>query len=363
MRVRVDGKSSGPSALALARAIQITPNDAKVLLAEPRVLPAQLTPEAATALRDALIKTGVGAELIDTPPTTLRCHTHPALTGDGSCATCGQAICPLCGTTCAACTAKAANTSKWKGRRVAVLLVVLLVVGFAAALRVQRLQRRTNWSRPLRVSVVLVSESEVSPATLRAWSNGLEALEEWFSDEAKRHGVALAKPVTLQLAPEPTRATLPPAPDATGSVFEDARAAKNYSDELAKVAMNEGDVRLVVLLGDAEGPARVEGIGERGGVYGLVTASRQDTNLTLELMALAHELLHCLGADDSYDPEGHAIFPAGFVEPERAPRFPQSHAEVMCGEIPLGESEGRLPKSLDEVCVGEVTARAIGWLR
>lgn len=363
MRVRVDGRSSGPSALTLARAIQVTPNEAKVLLAVPRVLPVQLTAEAANALRDALIKTGVGAELLDAPPTKLRCQAHPSLTGDGSCATCGQAICPLCGTQCASCSAKAANTSKWKGRRVAVLLVVLLVVGFAAALRVQRLQRRTNWSRPLQVSVVLVSETDVAPATLRAWSDGLESLEEWFAAEAARNGVTLAKPVAFKLAPEVKRATLPPPPSTTGGFIDDARAAKAYFDELAKVAADEGDVRLVVVLGDAEGPARVEGIGERGGVYGLVTASRQDTKLTLELMALAHELLHCLGADDSYDAEGHAIFPSGFLEPDREPRFPQSSAEVMCGEVPLGATEGRLPKALAEVGVGEVTARSIGWLR
>jgi hypothetical protein len=39
------------------------------------------------------------------------------------------------------------------------------------------------------------------------------------------------------------------------------------------VAAPEGDVRLVIALGDADGaPARVEGIGERGGEYGAPSA-------------------------------------------------------------------------------------------
>lgn len=363
MRLRVDGRSSGPAALTLARALHVTPNEAKVLLSTARVLPAQLSAEAATALREALQKTGVGAELLDAPPTTLRCQAHPSLTGDGSCATCGQALCVLCGATCASCTAKHSLAAKWKGRRVAVLLVVLAAVAFGAALRVQRLQRRTTWARPLHVSVVLVSEADVAPRVQQAWGDGLAALERWFSSEAARHGVALTRPIWFTLAPEVKHVKLPPAPVATGDVLDDARAAKAYSDELAKVALAEGDVRLVVVLGDDEGPGRVEGIGERGGVYGLVTASRQDTQLTLELMALAHELLHCLGADDAYDPEGHAVYPAGFVEPQRTPRFPQTRAEVMVGEVPLAGDAGRLPKTLDEVGVGEVTARAIGWLR
>ena len=49
------------------------------------------------------------------------------------------------------------------------------------------------------------------------------------------------------------------------------------------------------------------------------------------------------------------------VEPGLQPLYPQPAAEVMVGEVPLGESEGRLPSSLDEVRVGPATARALRW--
>ncbi|ATB29427.1 B-box zinc finger protein [Melittangium boletus] len=52
---------------------------------------------------------------------------------------------------------------------------------------------------------------------------------------------------------------------------------------------------------------------------------------------------------------------AGPVEPERQPLYPQPAAEVMVGEVPLGEAEGRLAESLDEVRVGPVTAKALRW--
>jgi hypothetical protein len=83
-----------------------------------------------------------------------------------------------------------------------------------------------------------------------------------------------------------------------------------------------------------------------------------DTKVTLELIAVAHEVMHLLGARDGYDENGHAL-PRGFVEPDVG--FPQHFAEVMVGEVPLSETEGRVPETLDEVRVGKVTAREIGW--
>jgi hypothetical protein len=68
--------------------------------------------------------------------------------------------------------------------------------------------------------------------------------------------------------------------------------------------------------------------------------------------------MHLLGARDGYDENGHAL-PRGIVEPDAG--FPQRFAEVMVGEVPLREKEGRVPETLDEVRVGEVTAKEIGW--
>jgi hypothetical protein len=86
-------------------------------------------------------------------------------------------------------------------------------------------------------------------------------------------------------------------------------------------------------------------MGEEGGTVGLVRAPLADTEFTLELTAVVHELFHCLGAQDAYDAQGHARVPEGLVEPGLQPLYPQPAAEVMVGEVPLSQSEGRLPSS------------------
>jgi hypothetical protein len=362
MRVRVQASESGAAVLAVARALGVGPADARKLLAEERVLPAQLTAEQASALRDALAKHGVKAELVEVPPTSARCETHPTLTPEYVCTSCRAPTCVVCGERCARCAAKAARAAKWKGRRVAVLLVVLLGVGFAAALKTRRLARRTDWSRPVQVSVTLTSAQPVSQVVQRAWELQLEKLTDWASAQAARAGLPLARPIVFRLMTEVREVTLEPPPAATGAWLADSRAAYTYSQQVAPLVAKTGDVRLLVVLGSGTfGQGRVEGIAERGGELGVVFASAQDTALTLELMAVAHETLHCLGALDAYDDEGRALVPQGLTEPTASPLYPQRAAEVMVGEVPLSPTSGRLPKSLDEVEIGPTTAAAIGW--
>ena len=85
-------------------------------------------------------------------------------------------------------------------------------------------------------------------------------------------------------------------------------------------------------------------------------------DLTLSLQAVGHELLHTVGATDRYDAGGHARDPDGLADPGLVPPYPQVHAEWMVGEVPLGPGRGRLPESIDELRVGPVTAREIGWV-
>jgi hypothetical protein len=207
--------------------------------------------------------------------------------------------------------------------------------------------------------VVLVSTEPVSAEETAAWERGLEELDAWFHEEGARRELPLEFPVHFELAPKPLVAEVP-APPEDGGDWKDAIALRSRLKSLAEQG-HPGlfDVRLVVALRRKEA-RRVEGLGEAGGTIGLIDGNAGDTELTLELIALAHELLHCLGASDAYDEQGHAL-PRGIVEPERG--FPQRFAEVMVGEVPIGPGAGRIPKSLTEVRIGDETAREVGWLR
>lgn len=353
--------------MALARLGQVTPREAKALLAAPRVLPLELDDAAAEAACTALRAEGLVVERLDAPPSSSRCAAHPSLTTEGPCETCRQLACPLCLPVCPACAAKRARAQRRQQLRVLFLLAVLGGVALWGGLRQRAIARRHAWLRPLRVAVVLLSPGPVGDDVRAAWAGGLASLEDWFAEEAARLHFHLERPVVLELAPAAVEADVPVQPEPTGEFVRDAADAVEFRaqlDALAKRGRPAGDADvsiLVALKPPGAGPHRVEGVAEAEGTIGLVEGTAGDTKLTLELVALGHEVLHLVGALDGYDAQGHAQVPRGLVDPELG--YPQDFAEVMVGEVPLAPGEGRLPKSLDEVRIGAVTAEEIGWLR
>jgi hypothetical protein len=79
-------------------------------------------------------------------------------------------------------------------------------------------------------------------------------------------------------------------------------------------------------------------------------------------VVLAHELLHAFGASDKYDlATGQPMYPAGYAYPDQQPLFPQAKAELMAGHIPTSQTQSKMPESIDETLVNEITAIEIGW--
>lgn len=77
---------------------------------------------------------------------------------------------------------------------------------------------------------------------------------------------------------------------------------------------------------------------------------------------VAHELCHVLGASDKYRDE-HSLYPDGFADPDRQPRYPQKRAEIMALGIPLRPGVDQPVRDLRSCVVGEKTAREINWRR
>ncbi len=255
--------------------------------------------------------------------------------------------------------------------RLAILLTTLASVAFWGWKTVRERNRRTLWERPLFIGVTLLSTTPLDDNETAQWNEGLTTLQNWLTSEAERYGMHLQSPFLVDLVGTATvsETNFPAASPETASQIDRISYMLRLKEQLRQVdlqavATRSYDIRLYVALHDAVANrvAQVEGIAEAGGEVGLVHADRNDDELGLELVAMAHEILHCLGATDRYDSNGHAIDAASLANPSQDPLFPQEAAEVMVGELSLGRSLGRSPSSLNEVRVGPMTATAIRWI-
>jgi hypothetical protein len=259
------------------------------------------------------------------------------------------------------------TTFTFRQARLVVLVGLLVATAAWAAGTEHRRHSRTRWERPLRVGIVLLAGSG---AVVHAdhWRRGLDALSSRLEDEMRRWRGAGPPPFRFEVV-GPARwdgaFPLSPPSDRFGDRALHALGlwrVLRAIDGVAGVDRPDWDVRLYVLGVQVPGygGSFAEGAGAKNGEVALVRGSAGG-DLSLPLQVIGHELLHTVGASDKYDDGGHALEPEGLVEPERAPRYPQLHAEWMVGEVPVARGTGKSPSSLDDMRVGPVTAREIGW--
>jgi hypothetical protein len=255
----------------------------------------------------------------------------------------------------------------WKTVRVSILLLVLFVVGAMAWLD----RRRTAaWNQTLWVGMfpMAADDSAVTQryvADLRAES--FAAIGDFFAREARRYGVALDEPVHIALYPGITAA-----PPARGE-HDNVVATIWWSLRLRHYAAGSADlpggapahIRVFVLYHDpARNPQVPHSLGLAKGLVGVVHAFASKEMTSTNAVVIAHETMHTLGATDKYDPATDApLFPDGYGDPAQRPRYPQELAEIMAGRRALSPTQQELPAGLDEVVVGEATAREINWRR
>jgi len=261
--------------------------------------------------------------------------------------------------------------SSWRKLRVAVLVVVLIVVA-AWAGGVHRVRSaRVRWDRTVQVAVVLLSPTDLDALQVSRLQDGLGQLEDRLSAEFARYGGG-GTPFSFKLAgPVSFNGRISFTPESSGIVDRAKHAYRLWRTlrgihAAASFDPTPYDARIYLFLEPATAAGGgvttfAEGSGAVGGDVGIVRAAIGSDDAVLALIAVAHELFHCLGATDKYDVAGHAIVPDGLAEPERSPQYPQDFAEWMVGEVPTGPARGRLPSSLAEIRVGPVTAREIGW--
>ena len=252
----------------------------------------------------------------------------------------------------------------WRTLRISLLLVLLFAVALSAWFDQHR---TTSWQHTVWVGVFPINADGSAAAAqyleqLRAAD--FAALDDFLAREAQRYGVQLTEPVAVRLYP--ALASAPPAlaSDAgpLARMLWSLKLRRYRSQALAGITRARPQIALFLLYHDpARAPVLPHSLGLQRGLLGVVhvfaTSAQRDQNNVV----IAHELLHTFGATDKYGADDAPLFPDGYAEPGRQPRWPQRYAELMAGRTPLSATTQRMPDDLDQVVVGPATAQEIGW--
>jgi hypothetical protein len=251
----------------------------------------------------------------------------------------------------------------FKAVRISILLLILFFVSVSTWLTQAR---STDWNDSLWVKVYPINAdgSSATDEYIRQLDVGdFQSIEEFLSRETARFGRTLSRPVRMELGGE-----INEQPPALGeqpgrlAIMLWSLKMRWWAGSVTDGQDNpDPDVRIFVRYHSPRGEVVLENsVGLQKGMVGIVNAYASRRHAGANNVIIAHEFLHTLGATDKYHPAtGVPVFPAGFAEPERSPRFPQRLAEIMGGRIPLAENDAVIPKSLRFVIIGEDTAREI----
>lgn len=250
----------------------------------------------------------------------------------------------------------------WRVLRIAALLAVLVFV--AAGAWVER-HRTASWDGTLWIGIFPVAGDD--SAVTRDYVDELDAaqftaIEGFFEREARRHGLPLERPVKVVL--QPTVSELPPRLDpGAGVLGRIAWSLRTRWYARGQAAGSLADIRVFVVFHDPERMPEVpHSLGLQKGLIGVVHGFAEPDMDGENAIVIAHEVMHALGATDKYDlANGRPRFPDGYAAPQADPRYPQPAAEIMAGRTALSATEAEMPETLDDVVVGDATAREIHW--
>jgi len=251
----------------------------------------------------------------------------------------------------------------WRKLRIFVLLFVLVTVAQQAWLK----NGQPDWHRTLYVTLYPVN-ADLSAASHIAIGQlnpaQLAPLEEYFSAQGKRYGLALGQPFAVSLGPEVT--DIPPPPPRNAGVLSTMVWSLHFrwwTWRHSPPMPLKADIRLYLLYFDAAGhPTLPHSTALSKGRVGMVNVYAEPGQTAQNTMVIAHELLHTVGASDKYDlVSTQPHYPEGYAEPDRQPLYPQRYAELMAGRIPDSQQSAHIPANLSQTLVGDLTAREIGW--
>jgi hypothetical protein len=253
----------------------------------------------------------------------------------------------------------------WRIVRIVVLLLTLFIV--AAQAWLDR-HSTTSWRHTVYVGAFPINAdgSEVSAQYVARFAQRqLDEVAGFLKVQSHHYGVGVDEPVSLLLYRTPALLppTLEPGAGVPARILWSLKLRYYRHRVLAATGRAPPQIALFLLYHD---PALAQSLphsaGLQRGLTAVVHVFASRSQEAQNRIVITHELLHTFGATDKYDlASGLPLYPQGYVEPQRIPRYPQQLAEIMAGQTPLTASDSRLPDSLDDERVGPITAQEIGW--
>jgi hypothetical protein len=253
----------------------------------------------------------------------------------------------------------------FKTIRIIVLLCVLAMVAWGTW-RTQVNSVKWRYTLPVKIYPINADGRAPTQAYIQSLTgDDFKPLEAFMQSEAKRYGRESFASVEVRLAPVIN--SLPPLAPVRGGPLQVAW----WSLHMRWWAWRHGgtagpalQVKMYLLYFDPAQRQRLDhSTALQKGLIGLAQVFATPTMAGPNNIVIAHEFLHTLGATDKYDfSTGQPRFPDGYADPNKAPRFPQTFAEVMGGRTPLSPTQSEQAASLQRVLIGEQTAREINWL-
>ena len=251
----------------------------------------------------------------------------------------------------------------FKAIRITILLIILFFVATSTWLTAAR---STDWNNSLWVKIYPINAdgSAESARYIDTLTVGdFAGVEKFLAREVTRYGKSLDRPLRIELGRE-IREQPPVVGDGTSTLD-----VMLWSLKLRWWASQTGgeqdaidpDVRIFVRYHRPQDGVILENsVGLQKGMVGVVNARATPRQRGSNNVVIAHEFLHTLGATDKYEPgTGQPIAPEGLAEPDRVPLYPQRYAEIMGGRIAESAQIASIPKSLDYVVIGPLTASEI----
>lgn len=249
--------------------------------------------------------------------------------------------------------------------RIAILLLILV---FVAGNELATKRYAKAWDRTLTVHVYPIAASSAAAAYVeRLEADEFRALEEFAAAEARRYGVALERPLRVELAPRLDDP--PPALSRDASLLGIAWWSLRMRWHASVVEWRNGappaDIVVFAQYHDGDDdPVLDRSLALEKGLVAVANLFADAGARGPNQVVLAHEILHTLGATDKYDPATNLPrYPDGYAAPHAEPLYPQRRAELMAGRVAVGRHEAAIPRGLRETVIGPATALEIGWTR